>query len=233
MTTSPRAMEPTDLEKGGELCPLLAPTPEPAAFHSFPHPTDDNNNTDDLVDAANEATTASLLTTIATSTTILCSALLTSLYRHPLWLQRLLDLSRMPCSHPQHQPSHFITEIPRPLFLLACAAFVASASALYFHRRARGDAHQDALLAAGVLMGVTAGLGLGFGVEDVVRVAGVWAVGGALVASAVGHEVLALVIAGEEEDVSDMDEMVGRRGSVMSAVAGEFGGVWRERGGRS
>ncbi|KAK0658980.1 hypothetical protein DIS24_g4364 [Lasiodiplodia hormozganensis] len=223
MTTS--SMEPsTDLEKG-ELRPLLAPTTE----------HDANEFADEPIDAANEATTASLLTTIATSTSLLCSALLISLYRHPLWLQRLLDLSRMPCSHPQHQPSHFITEIPRPVFIAACLIFVASATMLYLHRRQRGDMHQDALLAAGVLMGVTAGLGLGFGVEDVVRVAGVWAVSAALVGSAVGHEVLALVTAGEEEEEvdGDMDEMVGRRGSVMSAVAGEFGGVWRERGARS
>ncbi|KAH7058849.1 hypothetical protein B0J12DRAFT_375798 [Macrophomina phaseolina] len=221
--TSPRTMEPcTDLEKG-ELRPLLAPTaaPEHAAA-------------DESIDSHHEATTASLLTTIATATSTLCSALLISLYRHPIWLQHLLDLSRMPCSHPNHQPSHFITEIPRPVFLASIAIYLISVTMLYVHRRARGDAHQDALLAAGLLMGVTAGVGLGFGIEDVVRVAGIWAVSGALVGSAVGHEVLALVTAGEDEDegAGDVEEMVGRRGSVMSAVAGEVGGVWRARGSR-
>ncbi|KAF9629596.1 hypothetical protein BFW01_g10799 [Lasiodiplodia theobromae] len=78
MTTS--SMEPsTDLEKG-ELRPLLAPTTE----------HDANEFADEPIDAANEATTASLLTTIATSTSLLCSALLISLYRHPL----------TPCSPP-------------------------------------------------------------------------------------------------------------------------------------
>lgn len=219
---SPKTMEPpTDLEKG-ELRPLLAPTATVA----------EDTTTTELLDAAHEATTASLLTTIATATSTFCSALLISLYRHPVWLQHLLDLSRMPCSHPNHQPSHFITEIPRPVFLAAVAIYLVSAAMLYAHRRARGDAHQDALLAAGLLMGVTAGLGLGFGVEDVVRVAGVWAVSGALVGSAVGHEVLALVTAGEDEVEADgeVEEMVGRRGSVMSAVSGEVGGVWRARG---
>ncbi|KAL0262697.1 hypothetical protein SLS55_001667 [Diplodia seriata] len=232
-------MEPTDLEKGGELRPLLAPTspspsPSPSPQYNPPSFVPANDDDPSSIDTANEATTASLLTTIATSTTLLTASLVTSLYRHPAWLARLLDLSRLPCAHPAHQPSSFITEIPRPVFLAAVAAFVVSATLLYAHRRARGDLHQDALLLAGVLMGATAGLGLGFGAEDVVRVAGVWAVAGALVGSAVGHEVLALVTAGEEEDCGlDVEEMVGRRGSVMSAVAGEFGGVWRERGARS
>ncbi|GME32104.1 hypothetical protein GTA08_BOTSDO08063 [Neofusicoccum parvum] len=229
--TSPRDMEPSDLEKG-ELRPLLAPTDAASGTGDA-----DDSATGSLAaaaDAANEASTSSLLTTITTSTATLCSALLISLYRHPLWLQHLLDLSRMPCNHPNHQPSHFIHEIPRPMFVAACLVYAVAAAALYSHRRARGDAHQDALLVAGLLMGLTAGLGLGFGVEDVVRVTVLWAVTGALVGSAVGHEVLVLVAGDGEEDGEGFasEEMVGRRGSVMSQVAGEFGGVWRERSAR-
>lgn len=224
-------MAPTDAS-------AAPPTPGAGVFTSFPAPPPPAAaSLSDLESStSSEATATSLLTTITTSTATLCSALLISLYRHPAWLAHLLDLSRMPCNHPNHQPSHFITEIPRPMFYASCVIYALAASGLYHHRRAKGDAHQDVLLAAGLLMGLTAGLGLGFGVEDLVRVAVLWAVSGALVGSAMGHEVLALVVAGDEEEDEGGyggDEMVGRRGSVMSQVAGEFGGVWRERNGRS